>query len=187
MYEYSVAVFRFCSRLGSNPMAGHGRNFPCQSERVCQCCVRTYQLGHGLRRHQNLPEHDGEYSGYIKTRFWHLLIAGKTWHHSQTKADRSIQVIHIHNCIQNNFNVLNWIFFQSVLTSAGTFWLFAFMCIFNVIFTIAFIPETKGKTLEQIEATFRGTSGPWIHNLLTLNHFLTQKKNLMFRNQPTAL
>ncbi|TNM90068.1 hypothetical protein fugu_004302 [Takifugu bimaculatus] len=49
---------------------------------------------------------------------------------------------------------------MNVLTSAGTFWMFAFMCIFNVIFTIAFIPETKGKTSEQIEATFRGTSGP---------------------------
>ncbi len=51
--------------------------------------------------------------------------------------------------------------FQNLLTSAGTFWLFASMCITNIIFTIAFIPETKGKTLEQIEATFRGTSGPW--------------------------
>ncbi|XP_041792737.1 solute carrier family 2, facilitated glucose transporter member 8 [Chelmon rostratus] len=49
---------------------------------------------------------------------------------------------------------------MNLLTSAGTFWLFASMCIINVIFTIAFIPETKGKTLEQIEATFRGTSGP---------------------------
>ncbi|XP_078107628.1 solute carrier family 2, facilitated glucose transporter member 8 [Sander vitreus] len=47
-----------------------------------------------------------------------------------------------------------------LLTSAGTFWLFASMCVLNVIFTMAFIPETKGKTLEQIEATFRGTSGP---------------------------
>ncbi|XP_036953382.1 solute carrier family 2, facilitated glucose transporter member 8 [Acanthopagrus latus] len=49
---------------------------------------------------------------------------------------------------------------MTLLTSAGTFWLFASMCVLNVIFTIAFIPETKGKTLEQIEATFRGTSGP---------------------------
>eukprot|EP00064_Thunnus_orientalis_P016550 superscaffoldBa00003311_g16616 len=45
-----------------------------------------------------------------------------------------------------------------LLTSAGTFWLFASMCTLNVIFTIALIPETKGKTLEQIEAIFRGTS-----------------------------
>lgn len=49
---------------------------------------------------------------------------------------------------------------MALLTSAGTFWLFACMCILNVIFTMAFIPETKGKTLEQIEAIFRGTSGP---------------------------
>ncbi|XP_053182166.1 solute carrier family 2, facilitated glucose transporter member 8-like [Scomber japonicus] len=49
---------------------------------------------------------------------------------------------------------------MTLLTSAGTFWLFASVCAVNVIFTIAFIPETKGKTLEQIEATFRGTSGP---------------------------
>lgn len=46
------------------------------------------------------------------------------------------------------------------LTSAGTFWLFASVCSVNVIFTIVFVPETKGKTLEQIEAVFRGTSGP---------------------------
>ncbi|KAM4745140.1 solute carrier family 2, facilitated glucose transporter member 8 [Anableps anableps] len=47
-----------------------------------------------------------------------------------------------------------------LLTSAGTFWLFACMCALNIIFTVIFIPETKGKTLEQIEAIFIGTSGP---------------------------
>ncbi|KAM4578851.1 solute carrier family 2, facilitated glucose transporter member 8 [Fundulus diaphanus] len=47
-----------------------------------------------------------------------------------------------------------------LLTSAGTFWLFACMCALNVVFTVIFVPETKGKTLEQIEAIFRGTSGP---------------------------
>ncbi|XP_013870096.1 solute carrier family 2, facilitated glucose transporter member 8 [Austrofundulus limnaeus] len=46
------------------------------------------------------------------------------------------------------------------LTSAGTFWLFSCMCALNIVFTIVVIPETKGKTLEQIEAIFRGTSGP---------------------------
>lgn len=50
---------------------------------------------------------------------------------------------------------------QVSLTSAGTFWLFSSMCFINVVFTMVFVPETKGKTLEQIEATFRGTSGPW--------------------------
>lgn len=50
---------------------------------------------------------------------------------------------------------------QNLITSAGTFWLFACMCGLNIIFTIIFVPETKGKTLEQIEALFKGTSGPW--------------------------
>nr|XP_057925504.1 solute carrier family 2, facilitated glucose transporter member 8 [Doryrhamphus excisus] len=49
---------------------------------------------------------------------------------------------------------------MTLLTNAGTFWLFSSMCVVNVAFTVAFVPETKGRTLEQIEATFRGTSGP---------------------------
>uniref|UniRef100_A0A8D0HVL5 Solute carrier family 2, facilitated glucose transporter member 8 n=1 Tax=Sphenodon punctatus TaxID=8508 RepID=A0A8D0HVL5_SPHPU len=41
------------------------------------------------------------------------------------------------------------------LTSYGTFWLFSATCILNVIFTVLCVPETKGRTLEQIEAHFR--------------------------------
>lgn len=62
-----------------------------------------------------------------------------------------VKLCHWHNCG----------LFQIAITSAGTFWLFASVCTLSIIFTMAFIPETKGKTLEQIEATFRGTSGPW--------------------------
>lgn len=47
---------------------------------------------------------------------------------------------------------------MSALTSAGTFWLFSSMCVLNLIFTTAFLPETKGKSLEQIQAIFTGTS-----------------------------
>uniref|UniRef100_A0A3Q2G0X0 Solute carrier family 2, facilitated glucose transporter member 8 n=1 Tax=Cyprinodon variegatus TaxID=28743 RepID=A0A3Q2G0X0_CYPVA len=47
---------------------------------------------------------------------------------------------------------------MNLLTSAGTFWLFSCMCFLNIIFTVILVPETKGKTLEQIEAIFRGTS-----------------------------
>ncbi|KTF85106.1 hypothetical protein cypCar_00023015 [Cyprinus carpio] len=43
------------------------------------------------------------------------------------------------------------------ITSAGTFWMFSGMCALNVIFTAIFVPETKGKTLEEIQACFKGT------------------------------
>ncbi|PWA24182.1 hypothetical protein CCH79_00016238, partial [Gambusia affinis] len=33
---------------------------------------------------------------------------------------------------------------MNLLTSAGTFWLFACMCGLNIIFTVIFVPETKG-------------------------------------------
>lgn len=42
------------------------------------------------------------------------------------------------------------------ITQYGTFWLFSSFCFMNFLFTIFFMPETKGKTLEQIEALFRG-------------------------------
>ncbi|KAM6244044.1 solute carrier family 2, facilitated glucose transporter member 8 [Porphyrio hochstetteri] len=41
------------------------------------------------------------------------------------------------------------------LTSYGTFWLFSAFCCLNVTFTAFYVPETKGQTLEQIEANFR--------------------------------
>ncbi|XP_030647519.1 solute carrier family 2, facilitated glucose transporter member 8 [Chanos chanos] len=49
--------------------------------------------------------------------------------------------------------------FQSLMdliTRAGTFWLFSCLCALNVVFTIFFVPETKGKTLEEIQAHFKG-------------------------------
>ncbi|NXS97371.1 GTR8 protein, partial [Jacana jacana] len=45
--------------------------------------------------------------------------------------------------------------FISFLTSYGTFWLFSAFCCLSVIFTALYVPETKGQTLEQIEAYFR--------------------------------
>lgn len=44
-----------------------------------------------------------------------------------------------------------------LITSAGTFWMFSCFCAINVIFTIFFVPETKGKTLEEIQAHFKGS------------------------------
>ncbi|XP_067327942.1 solute carrier family 2, facilitated glucose transporter member 8 [Anolis sagrei] len=42
-----------------------------------------------------------------------------------------------------------------VLTPAGTFWLFSTFCLFSVVFTIFWVPETRGRSLEEIEAAFQ--------------------------------
>ncbi|NXC50195.1 GTR8 protein, partial [Penelope pileata] len=47
--------------------------------------------------------------------------------------------------------------FIGFLTSYGTFWLFSAFCCLNVTFTAFCVPETKGQTLEQIEAYFRSS------------------------------
>ncbi|XP_066466892.1 solute carrier family 2, facilitated glucose transporter member 8 [Tiliqua scincoides] len=44
---------------------------------------------------------------------------------------------------------------MALLTPAGTFWLFAATCLLNVLFTVLCVPETRGKTLEEIEAHFQ--------------------------------
>nr|XP_058927680.1 solute carrier family 2, facilitated glucose transporter member 8 isoform X3 [Kogia breviceps] len=45
---------------------------------------------------------------------------------------------------------------MEVLRPYGAFWLAAAFCICSVLFTLACVPETKGKTLEQITAHFEG-------------------------------
>ncbi|XP_014016062.1 solute carrier family 2, facilitated glucose transporter member 8 [Salmo salar] len=56
---------------------------------------------------------------------------------------------------------------MDLLTSAGTFWLFSGCCALNIVFTIIFVPETKGKTLEQIQARFKGTPEQLSYNRQT--------------------
>lgn len=45
---------------------------------------------------------------------------------------------------------------MDVLRPYGAFWLASAFCIFSVLFTLFCVPETKGKTLEQITAHFEG-------------------------------
>ncbi|KAL4689443.1 hypothetical protein H8959_012234 [Pygathrix nigripes] len=45
---------------------------------------------------------------------------------------------------------------MEVLRPYGAFWLASAFCIFSVLFTLFCVPETKGKTLEQITAHFEG-------------------------------
>ena len=46
-------------------------------------------------------------------------------------------------------------YFQKTLTPEGTFWLFAGNNALSVLFVAFFLPETKGKSLEEIEALFK--------------------------------
>lgn len=46
-----------------------------------------------------------------------------------------------------------WMFER--LGQAGTFLIYALMCLVSLVFVVAYVPETKGKTLEQIERSWR--------------------------------
>ncbi len=49
------------------------------------------------------------------------------------------------------FPILN-----NLLKASGTFWLYAFICLSGFLFILKKLPETKGKSLEQVEAFFKG-------------------------------
>ncbi|KAK3094967.1 hypothetical protein FSP39_008433 [Pinctada imbricata] len=51
-----------------------------------------------------------------------------------------------------------FIYMQELLGQAGTFWLFGIFCLSGVMFVTRFLPETKGKSLEDIELYFLGRS-----------------------------
>ncbi len=53
-------------------------------------------------------------------------------------------------------------FFPVMMSHLGasiTFWVFALMCIIMFLFTLRFVPETKGKSLEQIQRDWTGEKG----------------------------
>lgn len=47
---------------------------------------------------------------------------------------------------------------KSGLTEAGVFWLYAGVCVLGVTYVVLGVPETKGRTLEEIERYFNGDS-----------------------------
>lgn len=54
---------------------------------------------------------------------------------------------------------LTFVDIQEAIGSSGAFWMFGSFCILGIFFTIFLLPETKGKTPEQIQAFF-GTRTP---------------------------
>jgi len=49
---------------------------------------------------------------------------------------------------------------NGTLGAAGTFWLYAAICAAGFVFILLRVPETRGKTLEAIEAEQAGLAGP---------------------------
>jgi SP family sugar porter-like MFS transporter len=47
---------------------------------------------------------------------------------------------------------------NSELGASGTFWLYGLICFAGFLFTIKYLPETKGKTLEEIEKEFTASN-----------------------------
>jgi MFS family permease len=53
------------------------------------------------------------------------------------------------------FPILN-----NLLKASGTFWLYAFICLSGFLFVLKKLPETKGKTLEEVETFFKSGKQP---------------------------
>ena len=45
---------------------------------------------------------------------------------------------------------------QAMVGMSGTFWIFGLFCLISVLFVLKLVPETKGKSLEDIELYFLG-------------------------------
>ena len=39
--------------------------------------------------------------------------------------------------------------------ASGTFWMYGVICFLGGVFTLIFVPETKGKTIEEIQRIFK--------------------------------
>ena len=47
---------------------------------------------------------------------------------------------------------------SQLLKTAGTFWLYSAICLAGLVFILLRVPETQGKTLEQIEHEIAGAA-----------------------------
>lgn len=77
----------------------------------------------------------------------------------QTVRGPAMSVATTVNWASNLLVALTFLTLLDALGESGTFWLYAGICVLALLFVIAKVPETKGKSLEQI-ADDTGTVGP---------------------------
>jgi SP family facilitated glucose transporter-like MFS transporter 8 len=78
--------------------------------------------------------------------------------------DKQILPVNIKGLAGSIATLANW-FFSWLITmtanlllawsSGGTFTLYGLVCAFTVVFVTLWVPETKGKTLEELQSLFR--------------------------------
>jgi MFS transporter, SP family, galactose:H+ symporter len=82
-------------------------------------------------------------------------------------------------------NFLVSVTFLSILFSIGaadTFWLYAVMCLVAIVFTVFYVPETKGVSLETIEANLeKGVSARNLGNPTAVSKKKDKKCALVFQ------
>ena len=70
---------------------------------------------------------------------------------------RAMGIATFTNWLANYFVSLTFLTLLEKFTITGTFWLYAVICFLGLWFVIKLVPETKGKTFEQIQAFWKKT------------------------------
>lgn len=70
---------------------------------------------------------------------------------------RAMGIATFSNWLCNYFVSLTFLTLIQKLGTSGTFWIYAIICFLGLWFVIKLVPETKGKTLEQIQAFWKQT------------------------------
>lgn len=68
---------------------------------------------------------------------------------------RAMGIATFSNWLCNFFVSLTFLTLLQVLGTSGTFWLYAIICFLGLWFVIKLVPETKGKTFEQIQSFWK--------------------------------
>ncbi len=70
---------------------------------------------------------------------------------------RAMGIATFSNWLCNYFVSLTFLTLIQELGTSGTFWLYAIICLFGLWFVIKLVPETKGKTFEEIQEFWKKT------------------------------